>query len=72
MMDLMLPKIPKGIMSEKSERYIGALLEQIDNKIELILEKFDFSDKRTGNLEVRIDNAELRLDEVELTLMDEE
>jgi hypothetical protein len=52
MMDVMLPKIPKGIVSERGERYIGTLLEQIDNKIELIFKKLDFSDKRTGNLEV--------------------
>jgi hypothetical protein len=72
MMDIMLPKIPKGIMSPEGERYIGMLLENIEGTLKLIFEKLDFSDKRTDNLEVRMDHTEIRLDEVELRLMDEE
>ncbi len=71
-MDIMLPKIPKGIMSEEGERYIGMLLERIEGTLKLIFEKFDFVDKRTDKLENRMDRAEVRLDEVELKLMDGE
>ena len=72
MIDVMIPKIPKGIMSEKAERYIGALLEDIQGKFDLLIERFDFSDKKIDKLEIRVDRTEARLDEVELKLMDGE
>jgi hypothetical protein len=66
----MLPKIPKGIMSEKAERYFGAILEDIQGKLALLIESFAFLDKRTTDLETRVDSTEGRLDDVELKLMD--
>lgn len=72
MIDIMIPKIPKGLMSEKAERYFGTILEHIDGKIDLILERLDFSDKKFEDLEPRMDRVEARLDKVELRLMDKE
>jgi hypothetical protein len=72
MINAMIEKIPRGLMSEKTERYFGALIERAENKLDLILEHLDFSDKRTGALEPRMDRAEVRLDGVELRLMDKE
>ena len=73
MINAMIEKFPKGlIMSEKTERYFGALIERVEDKLDLILEHLDFSDKRTDALEPRIDRTEVRLDEVELRLMDKE
>ena len=44
MINAMIEKIPRGIMSEKAERYFGTLIERIEDKLDLILERLDFSD----------------------------
>jgi tetrahydromethanopterin S-methyltransferase subunit G len=67
-----LPKIPKGIMSPEGERYVGGLLENIQEKFDVIMEHLGFVEKRTNLMETRMDKVEVRLDEVELKLMDEE
>jgi tetrahydromethanopterin S-methyltransferase subunit G len=67
-----LPKIPKGIMSPEGERYVGGLLENIQEKFDIIMEHLGFVEKRTNLMETRMDKVEVRLDEVELKLMDEE
>lgn len=67
-----IPKVPKGLMSPEGERYIGTLLENIQGKFDLIMEHLDFSDKRTGKLEKRVDQTETRLDNIELQLLDGE
>jgi hypothetical protein len=73
MMDVMMKKFPKDlIMSGKTQRYFGALIERVEDKLDLILERLDFSDEKFKNLEPRMDNAENRLDKVELQLMDGE
>ena len=73
MIGVMLEKIPKGlIMSEKTERYFGTLIERIEDKLDLILERLDFSDKKVENFEPRMDQVENRLDKVELQIMDGE
>ena len=59
-------------MSEKAERYIGTILENIEGTLKLILERLDFSDDKTKTLGTRINRIEGRLDEVELKLMDGE
>ncbi len=38
MMDIMLPKVPRGLMSPKGKRRIDALLKSIDEKFDSIFE----------------------------------
>jgi hypothetical protein len=71
-MNLMIQKIPKGIMTEKAERYFGTILENISGKLDLLIESFSSLDKKSTHLEARVDRTEVRLDEVELKLMDGE
>jgi len=67
-----IPKIPKGIMSPEGELYVGGLLENIQEKFDVIMEHLGFVEKRTKLLETRMDKTEVRLSDVELRLMDEE
>jgi hypothetical protein len=67
-----LPKIPKGLMSPEGERYVGGLLENIQEKFDIIMEHLGFVEKRTSVLEKRMDRTEIRLENAELKLMDKE
>ena len=67
-----VPKIPKGLMSPEGERYVGGLLENIQEKFDIVMEHLGFVEKRTNSLEKRMDRAEIRLDNTELKLMDKE
>jgi hypothetical protein len=72
MIAVMAQKIPKGIMSEKAERYFGVILEDIKGKLDFLIEGFSSLDKKFTNLEARSDRTEERLDTIELRLMDGE
>ena len=67
-----IPKVPKGIMSPEGERYVGGLLENIQEKFDVIMEHLGFVERRTKVLETRMEKAVGRLDEVELKSMDGE
>jgi hypothetical protein len=67
-----ITKIPKGMMSPEGERYVGGLLENIQDKFNIIMEHFESVEKRTKLVEARMGKTEVRLDDLELKFMDGE
>ncbi|MBI3541530.1 MAG: hypothetical protein HY073_05285 [Deltaproteobacteria bacterium] len=55
-------KPPVRILKGKAA---GVLLEDIDSKLDLIVEKFEANDKRMDRMEERLDQIEARLDRIE-------
>jgi chromosome segregation ATPase len=68
MIDVMIEKIPKGLMSPESERYIGMLLERIDDKFQFLKEGFASLELSIKGLSQRVARIEDRLDSIETDL----
>jgi len=61
-MDVMIKKIPSGMMSPEGERYIGMLLESIDDKFQFIKEGFPTLEMSVERLDQRIARIEERFE----------
>jgi prefoldin subunit 5 len=64
-----IPNIPKGIMSPEGERYIGVLLERIEERFEYLKEGFENMETAVERLTGRILRIEERLEGMEADIL---
>ncbi len=61
-MEATMEKIPTGMLNPEAERYFGVILEQLNGKLDHLLEYVPVLDERLRQLEIRIERIEAHLD----------